>query len=57
MADLFKLDDGELQEQSVPTNAPLAERLRPRALHEVVGQDHLVGADGSLTRMIGSGKL
>jgi len=57
MADLFKLDDREHQEQSVPTNAPLAERLRPKALHEVVGQDHLVGTDGSLARMIGSGKL
>jgi putative ATPase len=31
---------------------PLADRLRPHALAEVVGQDHLLGADGALTRMI-----
>ncbi len=31
---------------------PLADRLRPRVLAEVVGQDHLVGPDGALTRLI-----
>ncbi len=31
---------------------PLADRLRPRRLDEVVGQDHLVGRDGILTRMV-----
>ncbi len=31
---------------------PLADRLRPKALDEVVGQDHLVGPDGALTRML-----
>jgi len=31
---------------------PLADRLRPTRLAEVVGQDHLVGADGVLTRML-----
>jgi putative ATPase len=31
---------------------PLADRLRPRQLSEVVGQDHLVGSDGALTRML-----
>lgn len=36
---------------------PLADRLRPRALAEVVGQDHLVGAEGALTRMLGQGSL
>jgi len=36
---------------------PLADRLRPTTLAEVVGQDHLVGADGTLTRMLGSGRL
>jgi|TARA_R110001583_G_scaffold71050_6_gene200650 putative ATPase len=30
---------------------PLADRLRPRKLTEVVGQDHLFGDDGPLTRM------
>jgi putative ATPase len=36
---------------------PLADRLRPKALADVVGQDHLVGAQGTLTRMLRSGRL
>jgi putative ATPase len=36
---------------------PLADRLRPTALAEVVGQDDLVGPNGALTRLIGSGSL
>jgi len=39
------------------TPAPLADRLRPRALEEVVGQDHLVGPAGTLTRMLARGSL
>ena len=37
--------------------APLAERLRPQALSEVIGQEHLTGPDGVLTRMVAAGKL
>ncbi len=36
---------------------PLADRLRPKALGEVVGQDHLLGEDGALTRMLRSGRV
>ena len=36
---------------------PLADRLRPKKLAEVVGQEHLVGPDGTLTRMLRSGRL
>ncbi|MGH2341937.1 replication-associated recombination protein A [Segnochrobactraceae bacterium EtOH-i3] len=36
---------------------PLADRLRPTALGDVVGQDHLVGPDGTLTRMLRSGRV
>ena len=36
---------------------PLAEQLRPSVLAEVVGQPHLVGEDGALTRMLGRGAL
>jgi putative ATPase len=36
---------------------PLADRLRPRRLADVVGQDHLVGPDGTLTRMLKSGRV
>ena len=36
---------------------PLAEAIRPQALKEVVGQDHLVGPDGPLGRMVADGSL
>ena len=36
---------------------PLADRLRPTTLEQVVGQDHLIGAKGLLRRMIESGRL
>jgi putative ATPase len=36
---------------------PLADRLRPKRLAEVVGQDHLVGSEGTLTRALRSGRL
>lgn len=36
---------------------PLADRLRPHGLSDVVGQDHLVGEDGALRRMLESGTL
>ena len=36
---------------------PLADRLRPSALAEVAGQGHLIGANGALTRLLGSKSL
>lgn len=36
---------------------PLADRLRPAALGDVVGQDHLVGPDGALTRLLAANSL
>src|SRR6266496_67563 len=36
---------------------PLADKLRPTALSEVVGQDHLLGPDGALTRMLATRTL
>ena len=36
---------------------PLAERLRPQSLGEVVGQEHLTGADGAIGRMVAAGRL
>jgi len=36
---------------------PLADRLRPETLGEVIGQDHLVGDDGTLTRLLRSGRI
>ena len=54
MTDLF----GE-REQSSPKAAtrPLADRMRPNKLANVVGQEHLTGAHGVLTRMIAAGSL
>ncbi len=59
MADLFP--------ETVPTpaaspaepraDAPLADRLRPADLDEVVGQDHLTGPQGAIGRMVAAGKL
>ena len=36
---------------------PLADRLRPKKLEEVVGQDHIIGENSPLGRMIKSGKI
>ena len=36
---------------------PLAESLRPKVLADVVGQPHLTGPDGALTRLLGSDSL
>src|SRR4029079_9170525 len=36
---------------------PLADRLRPSSLAEVVGQDHLLGEQGMLSRMVKAGRL
>lgn len=40
-----------------PPDAPLADRLRPQALDQVVGQDHLLGEGGPIRRMIEAGRL
>jgi len=36
---------------------PLADRLRPASLDEVIGQDHLLGEQGILRRMVTAGRL
>ena len=48
MADLFA---------APPPPSPLADRLRPQSLDEVVGQEHLTGPDGAIGRMVAAGKL
>jgi putative ATPase len=52
MADLF-------ENQPLPDTAPrpLADRLRPKTLEEIVGQDHVVGPDGPLRKLIERGRL
>ena len=44
-----------LFEQQAPR--PLADRLRPESLEDVVGQDHLIRPDGPIGRMLASGRL
>jgi putative ATPase len=39
------------------SNQPLADRLRPRSLDEFAGQEHLVGSDGVLRKVIDSGNV
>jgi len=53
MADLF----GTASEPVPAADGPLADRLRPRRLGEVVGQDHLTGPEGAIGRMVAAGKL
>ena len=55
MADLFAADAAP-DADALP-GQPLAERMRPRALDEVVGQEHLTGHDGAIGRMVTVGKL
>lgn len=50
--DLFDTPAG-----TVPDDAPLAERLRPRTLDQIVGQSHLLGEDKLLRRLIESDQL
>ncbi|MCZ4272876.1 replication-associated recombination protein A [Maritalea porphyrae] len=53
MTDLFIEDLSNAPDE----DRPLADLLRPQSLADVVGQDHLVGEEGVLTRMIKSGRL
>jgi putative ATPase len=52
MTSLFEA--GGLTEQGP---RPLADKLRPQRLEDVVGQDHLVGPEGTLTRMLASQRI
>ncbi len=55
MTDLFA--DEPVSEGVARANAPLADKLRPRDLSEVIGQEHLTGPDGAIGRMVAAGKL
>jgi len=56
VADLFA-SDAPPPTPPPAQGAPLADRLRPRSLEEVVGQDHLAGPQGAIGRMVAAGKL
>ncbi len=55
MADL--LAGLEPPADTLPDTAPLADKLRPRTLAEVVGQDHVTGPEGAIGRMVAAGRL
>ena len=52
MSDLFQSAG---LEASAPR--PLADRLRPQVIGDVAGQDHLIGEDGPIGRMLASGRI
>jgi putative ATPase len=52
MSDLFAADPADND-----TARPLADQLRPRSLDDVIGQTHLLGPEGTLRRMIATGRL
>lgn len=53
MSDLFDLQNEARQK----ANAPLAERLRPQSLEDFVGQEHLLGPEAPLRKMIESDQI
>jgi putative ATPase len=55
MTDLFAGDHPKIP--TLDENAPLADRLRPQILSDIIGQDQLTGVEGSISRMITAGKL
>ena len=55
--DLFGEDVPAAQQGGVTGPVPLAERLRPRTLADVVGQEHLTGPEGAIGRMVAAGQL
>lgn len=57
MSDLFDNADKPATAPGGAVHRPLADRLRPKTLSEVVGQDKLLGPDGPLGTMLASGRL
>ncbi|MCB9989848.1 MAG: replication-associated recombination protein A [Rhodospirillales bacterium] len=55
MTNLFETLDRQAPQQDAPR--PLADRLRPKTLEEIAGQDHLTGPDGTVRRMAAGGHL
>ena len=55
--DLFGGETPARRDESAVGPVPLAERLRPRTLGVVVGQEHLTGPEGTIGRMVAAGQL
>lgn len=57
MADLFPDELPDDATEASVADAPLADRLRPKSLAEIIGQEHLTGPEGAIGRMVAAGKL
>jgi putative ATPase len=60
MADLFANDPSAFHPASrteLNGDAPLADRIRPACLDDIIGQSHITGPDGAIGRMVAAGKL
>src|ERR1700753_3976408 len=57
MADLFAGFEPEAAPDIPGENAPLADKLRPHVLADVVGQEHLTGPEGAIGRMVAAGRV
>jgi putative ATPase len=57
MSDLFASGEGGAAAADPAAGRPLADRLRPRTLDQLVGQDHLLGPGTPLGRMFARGQL
>ncbi len=58
MADLFGDITPPADTAEAPRpDAPLADRLRPAQLNDIIGQEHLTGPEGAIGRMVAAGKL
>ncbi len=57
MSDLFPDSPAHSGRQLSDADAPLADRIRPVRLSDVVGQEHLTGPEGAIGRMVAAGKL
>ncbi len=60
MPDLFAAEDiapPDTVRDERAANAPLADRVRPENLSDIVGQEQLTGRDGAIGRMVAAGRL
>ncbi len=55
MSDLF--ESAEPEQSGSKAGQPLADRLRPQSIAEVVGQEHLLGPEGPIGRMLANKRL
>ena len=57
MSKNYDLSEESMLFKQPESTKPLAERMRPKEIEDVIGQDHLLGSDGVVKKMIESGSL